>query len=32
MSLNIYPEEVHQAELGEPTYYPEIDQVSLPTS
>lgn len=26
MSLNIYPEEVHKAELGDPAYYPEIDQ------
>jgi len=23
--MNIYPEEVHDAELGSPTYYPEID-------
>ena len=26
MSINLYPETVHQAELGEPAFYPEIDE------
>jgi len=25
MSINIWPEEIHRAQLGEPSYYPEID-------
>jgi len=26
MSINLYPDEVHKAQLGDPEYYPEIDE------